>query len=275
MPRRRTPATLFACVLSWLAISVQPAPVSAGEALIAVAANFIAAANRLGAAFTERTGHNVRFSFGSTGRLFAQIVHGAPFAVFLAADAERPARVETRGLAVPGSRFTYAIGRLVLLSIDRAQVVDDGAVLQTDGVTRLAIANPETAPYGAAALDVLRHLGVYDRLHPTLVRGDNVAQALQFVVTGHVPLGFVALAQMTALDPHLGSTWIVPTTHHRPIRQDAVLLRAARGNPTAAAFLDFLRTPIAHHIIRASGYLIEASHPPSSGSTSACGRPFG
>ncbi len=239
--------------LVWLA----PAPARAGEALIAVAANFTAAANELGTAFTTRTGHHLRFSFGSTGKLFAQIAFGAPFDAFLAADAARPAKAEAEGLAVPGSRFTYAVGRLALMSADPTLVNDRGTVLATGTIDRLALANPRTAPYGAAAVEVLRALGVYDRLRPALVQGDTVAQTLQFVMTGNVGLGFVARAQVVALGDHGGSVWLVPPRLHGPIRQDAVLLSSGADTPAATAFLAFLRSAAAAEIVTAYGYLTE------------------
>ncbi|MBB4267151.1 molybdate ABC transporter substrate-binding protein [Roseospira visakhapatnamensis] len=234
---------------------LSPTPAHAGETLVAVAANFTAAAREIGAAFTTATGHTATYSFGSTGKLYAQIANGAPYSVFLAADAARPARAEADGLAVAGSRFTYAVGRLVLFSTDPGLVDDSGQVLKTGDVERLAIANPVTAPYGTAAIEVLRTMGVHDALAGRLVRGDSVSQTLQFVTTGNAPLGFVALSQVITLPG--GSRWIVPTDLHAPLRQDAVLLTRGKNNSVARAFVAFLKSPEARAIIARYGYGVE------------------
>ncbi len=224
----------------------------AGETLVAVAANFTAAAQDIGAAFTKATGHTATFSFGSTGKLYAQIAHGAPYQVFLAADAIRPEKAETEGLAVSGSRFTYAVGRLVLYSADPTLVDDTGEVLTRGDFARLAIANPVTAPYGAAAMEVLRALGAQDAVATRLVRGDSLSQTLQFVITGNAALGFVALSQV--VDSPDGSRWLVPATLHSPLRQDAVLLTRGADDPAARAFLDFLKSREARAIMGRYGY---------------------
>lgn len=229
-----------------------PLSARAGEALVAVAANFTAAAQDIGAAFTEATGHTVTFSFGSTGKLYAQIAHGAPFEAFLAADAARPEKAEAEGLGVPGTRFTYALGRIVLYSTDPDLVDPEGQVLRDEAVSRVAIANPVTAPYGAAAVEAMTALGVYESLTPKLVQGDTIAQAHQFVVTGNAPLGFVALSQV--VDDDSGSTWLVPADLYSPIRQDAILLKTGADNPVARAFLDFLKGSEAAAIMTAYGY---------------------
>lgn len=230
-------------------------PARAGETLVAVAANFTATAQEIGTAFTEATGHTATFSFGSTGKLYAQIAHGAPYQVFLAADAVRPEKAEVEGLAVPGSRFTYAVGRLALYSADPSLVDDMGDVLARGDFTRLAIANPVTAPYGAAAMEVLRALGTQDAVADRLVRGDSISQTLQFVTTGNAALGFVALSQV--MDRPDGSRWLVPPTLHSPLRQDAVLLTRGADDPVARAFLDFLKGPEARAIIGRHGYGVE------------------
>ncbi|MBB4287636.1 molybdate ABC transporter substrate-binding protein [Roseospira goensis] len=237
-----------------LALLLVAAPAArAEEALIAVAANFTAAARDIGAAFEAEGGHSVTFSFGSTGKLYAQIAHGAPFHAFLAADVARPEKAEAEGLAVSGSRFTYALGRLALYSPDPDRIGTDGAVaLAADDVDRLAIANPVTAPYGAAALEVLAALDLTDALRARLVQGDTIMQTHQFVVTGNVPLGFVALAQIVGHTD--GSRWLVPQDLYTPLRQDAVLLRAGADSVAARAFLDFLRGPVARDIITGYGY---------------------
>lgn len=247
---------LFRSAVLALAIGVTALPAKASDTLVAVAANFTAAANEIGAAFTEATGHDVTFSFGATGQLYTQITQGAPFEVFLAADAKRPALAETEGFAVPGSRFTYAIGTLALWSADPDLIDDDATVLTEGRFRRLAIANPAVAPYGAAAIQVLDSLGLVEAVEAKLVQGSNIAQAYQFVATGNAEIGFVALAQVV-LDER-GSSWIVPENLHDPIRQDAVLLKQGADNPTAQAFHAFLTSPTAAEIIRRYGYSVAA-----------------
>lgn len=227
-------------------------PARAGETLVAVAANFTAVAQEIGAAFAETTGHEAVFSFGSTGKLYAQIAHGAPFQVFLAADAARPEKAEAEGLGVPGTRFTYALGRIVLFSADRTLVDLGGAVLSSGDFDRLAIANPQTAPYGAAAIEAMTALGVLDALEPNIVQGDSITQTFQFVMTGNAELGFVALSQVAGHDQ--GSRWTIPGDLHTPIRQDAILLRPGEDSVAARAFLDFLRGPEAAAIMTRYGY---------------------
>ena len=235
-----------------IALFVLPAlPARAERVAVAVAANFTDAAKEIGAAFEAATGHDVVFSFGSTGQLFAQIGKGAPFDVFLAADRARPARAEGAGLTVSGSRVTYATGRLVLFSRDPNRVTGPNALDAAD-LTRLAIANPKTAPYGAAAVAVLKALGRYEALAGRLVRGSNIAQAYQFVATGNADLGFVALSQVILTEG--GSRWVVPEDLHPPIAQDAVLLKRGAANPAARAFLTFLRGAKARAIEHAFGY---------------------
>lgn len=227
----------------------------AGEVQVAVAANFTAPAQRVAAEFERDTGHRALLSFGASGRFYAQIKNGAPFAVFLSADEATPLRLEAEGAAVPGSRFTYAIGRLALWSAQPGRVDTEGAVLQRGNFAHLAIANPKTAPYGAAAVEVLAALGVLEGLKPKLVQGENIAQAQQFVASGNAELGFVALSQVWR-DGKLseGSVWVVPTRLHAPIRQDAVLLLAGRDKPAAQALLSYLKGDKARALIRSFGY---------------------
>ena len=222
---------------------------------VAVAANFNAPMQRIAQAFERATGHRAVLAVGATGGLYAQIRNGAPFQVLLAADDETPARIEKEGTGVAGTRFTYAIGRLVLWSRQPGLVDDQGAVLRGNGYARLALANPKLAPYGAAAIAVLRGMGLIDRLQPRLVQGDNIAQTYQFVATGNAQIGFVALSQVS-VDGRIaqGSDWIVPENLHAPIRQDAILLAPGRNQPAATALLDFLRGPEARAIIRQFGY---------------------
>jgi molybdate transport system substrate-binding protein len=222
---------------------------------VAVASNFSAAAREITALFTQTTGHRVKLSFGSTGKLFTQVSHGAPFQVLLAADAERPQRLEIEGLAVAGTRFTYALGQLALYSTNPQLIDDSPAALSRANISRVAIANPQTAPYGAAAVEVMQALGVFGSLQPRLVRGENIAQTFQFVATGNAQLGFIALAQ---LNPDLrGSWWLVPADLHSPIRQQAVLLKNGADSVAAQSFLAFMQQPAATHIMRAYGYRLE------------------
>ncbi|MBL3555853.1 MULTISPECIES: molybdate ABC transporter substrate-binding protein [Marinobacter] len=234
----------------------------AGEVRLAIATNFHDAAERLAAQFTDATGHSSRISYGSTGKLYAQIRHGAPFDVFLAADQERPRLMEQNGSGVPGTRFTYAVGQLVLWSPDPQAFVDPIAFLRADNVRRLAIANPATAPYGLAAQQTLEHLGHWATLGSRLVRGESIAQTFQFVATGNAKAGFVALAQLRG-EHDGGARWEVPASYHDPIAQQAILLERGRDNEAANAWLDFLASGEAQDIIRQYGYDIpQASEEP-------------
>jgi len=227
----------------------------AGEVQVAVAANFAGPMETLAAQFQKDTGHKAVVASGATGKFYAQIRNGAPFEVLLSADDETPARLEAEGHAVARSRFTYAVGRLVLWSAKANYVDATGAVLKTGDFTHLAIANPKTAPYGAAAVAVIDKLGLTARLQPRLVQGENIAQAFQFASTGNAELGFVAQAQVWRDGKFTaGSGWIVPATMHAPIRQDAALLTRGAKNPAAQALLDYLRTDKAKALIRAYGY---------------------
>jgi molybdate transport system substrate-binding protein len=227
----------------------------AGEVQVAVAANFAGPMEKLAAQFQKDTGHKAILASGATGKFYAQIRNGAPFEVLLSADDETPARLEAEGQVVAKSRFTYAVGRLVLWSAKADYVDAAGAVLKTGAFTHLAIANPKTAPYGAAATAVIDKLGLTARLQPRLVQGENIAQAFQFASTGNAELGFVAQAQVWRDGKFTaGSGWIVPATMHAPIRQDAALLTRGAKNPAAQALLDYLRTDKAKALIRAYGY---------------------
>ena len=224
--------------------------------LIAVAANFVEVAEELAARFEDTSGAAVRITSGSTGQLYAQIRHGAPYDVFLAADRERPRRLVDEGEAVEGSRFTYARGRIVLWSSAAERAVGEAA-LRAGDFRRLALANPDVAPYGAAARDVMVALGVDGALADRLVIGQSIAQAHAMVATGNAELGFVALSSLRRPDvPRAGSEWIVPEDLHDPIDQDAVLLRRAAGDDVARAFLAFLGTDAARVVIEDFGYAV-------------------
>ena len=228
----------------------------AGEVGIAVASNFAAPAKLIATAFERQTGHKALLSFGATGQLFAQIKNGAPFDVFLSADSQTAIQLERSGWAAPGTRFSYAMGRLVLWSADPSLVDDRGHVLSSDSFQRIALANPKLAPYGVATLEVLNKLGLKDRLTPRFVEGLNITQAHQFVATGNVPLGFVAMSQVVENGRiKSGSAWVIPSHLHNPIQQDAVLLKKSISNQAAIEFLEFLRSDPALSVIRAFGYL--------------------
>lgn len=236
-------------------LACMPLVGQAAEVQLAVASNFTAPMRAIAERFERDTGHQLLLAFGSTGKLYAQIHNGAPFDVLLAADDKVPAQLEATGLGVVGTRFTYAIGTLVLWSAREGYVDDQGAVLAQRSFRHLAIANPKTAPYGAAAMATLAKLEQVDSIRGKLVQGENIAQTHQFVASGNAELGFVALSQV--LDDgriRQGSAWIVPEHYHPPIRQDALLLAHGRDNPAARALLDYLRSAAATDVINAYGY---------------------
>jgi molybdate transport system substrate-binding protein len=219
---------------------------------VAVATNFTATMDDIVARFGEESEHDVLVSFGSTGSHYAQIRNGAPFEAFFSADAERPRLLEEEGVAVAGSRFTYAVGRLVLWSRQPGYVDADGRVLENGTFRFLSIANPELAPYGAAAREVMIARGVWAQLQGRLVQGTDIGQAYSFVHTGNAELGFVAYAQVKKPGAQIeGSYWLVPESLHAPIEQQAVLLRDV---PAARAFVEFTKSPAALEIIRRYGY---------------------
>lgn len=227
----------------------------AEQVSVAVAANFTAPMQKIAAAFEADTGHKADLSFGATGKFYAQITNGAPFQILLSADDTTPARLEREGKVVASSRFTYAIGKLVLWSAKEGYVDDKGTVLKTGDFKHLAIANPKLAPYGLAATQVMDKLGLTATLQPRFVQGENIAQTYQFVATGNAPLGFVALSQVM-VDGKVGqgSGWQVPADMHEPIRQDAALLETGKGNAAATALMQYLRGDKARAIIKLYGY---------------------
>jgi len=230
-------------------------PVSAGEVSAAVASNFSAPMQQIADLFQQESGHTVKLSFGSTGKFYAQIKGGAPFDVFVAADSATPQRLEDEGQTVGGSRFVYALGKLVLWSSQPGYVDDKGDVLRKGGYSKLAIADPKLAPYGMAAKQTLDGLGLWDVVQSKLVMGENISQTYQFAATGNVELAFVALSQvMRDGKVSAGSWWIVPLQMYNPIRQSAVLLSAAKDKAAAQAFLDFLKSEKAAAVIRSFGY---------------------
>ena len=226
--------------------------VSADEIRVAVASNFSSTMKALTAQFEQQTNHRVILAFGSTGKHFAQIVNGAPFDAFFASDIDRPALLENDGLSIPDSRFTYAIGRLVLWSTKNDYVDSAGNVLERGNFKRLSIANPKLAPYGRAAQQVLQAKGLWTQLRDRIVRGENIAQTFQFIMSGNAQLGFVALSQIQQIETETrGSYWIVDKTLYESIEQQAVLIN---DNPTAKSFMDFVKSNIGRGIIQRSGY---------------------
>ena len=245
----------IAGLLGGLVLGLIQGNAQAEQVLVAVASNFTGTIKAVAEAFEQETGHEVVLSFGSTGKHYAQIRHGAPFHAFFAADVKHPRLLEADGEAVAGTRFTYAIGRLVLWSPEPARVDENGDVLADGDFEHLAIANPRLAPYGAAARQVLEARGLWQRLQPRLVRGENIGQAYQYVQSGAAELGFVAYSQIRdPTAPMPGSAWVVPEALYTPIAQQAVLLE---DTPAARAFLEFVRGERARRIIEAHGYAVE------------------
>jgi molybdate transport system substrate-binding protein len=233
------------------------AATQAAELTVAVAANFTAPMQKIAKAFEQDTGHKALLAFGATGKFYAQIKNGAPFTVLLAADDETPARLEKEGLAVAGTRFTYATGRLALWSKQSNLVDDKGEVLRSHRFEKLAIADPKLAPYGATAMEVIHKMGVQANVLPKLVQGESIGQTYQFVSTENAQLGFVALSQIS-VDGRItqGSAWVVPQHLHTPLKQDAVLINAGKDNTAAHALLKYLQGDTAKAIITRSGYAL-------------------
>src|SRR5271163_3549338 len=252
MGRSSLRLTALVAALGALLTSLAP-PAEAAQTHVAVAANFTQPAKEIAALFKQKTGHEAVLIFGSSGSFFTQITHSAPFEVFLSADSDRPKAAVDGGFAVPDSVFTYAIGKLVLWSrvID---VTDGEAALKAGQFLKLSIANPVAAPYGTAAVETMKALGVYDALQPKIVQGNSIAQAFQFVDTRNAELGFVALSQLHAVTE--GTRWEVPANLFSPIRQDAVLLRTGANSEASKAFLAFLQGPEAKAIIEQFGYAL-------------------
>lgn len=223
----------------------------AGEMKAAVAANFSDPMKEIAKRFEKATGDRLLLSFGSTGQFYAQITQGAPFDILISADKATPAKAVAEGHAVPGTAFTYAVGKLVLFSKTQGLVTSE-ATLKDGKLAKIAIANPATAPYGAAAVEVMKALGVHRALEPKIVQGQNIAQTFKFVDTGNAEVGFVALSQVVFVKD--GSRWVVPGHLHTPIAQDAVLLKPGENNKAAKSFLDFLRGSEARAVIEKFGY---------------------
>ena len=242
-----------------LAVAGVSGAAHAGEALVAVASNFAEPLQKLKAEFEKNSSHRISISIGSSGKLYAQIINGAPFEIFLSADQARPILLEKAQEIVQSSRFTYAIGRLTLWSADKSQITDDGKkVLSSAAFSTLAIANPQLAPYGRAAREVLSSLGVFESLKDKIVEGQNIGQTFSFVATGNAQLGLVARSYvMSHRNKITGSSWDVPLDLYQPIRQDGVLITGADKNPAAIAFFDFIKSQKARALIAQFGYGLE------------------
>jgi len=227
----------------------------AEQITVACASNFSGAMKEIVAVFEQQSGHQVNLVFGSSGRIYAQIKNGAPFDIFFSADQQKPMALATEGLIVSHSRFTYALGALVLWSSNPAVNVEQAEVVRQHNYTKLAIANPKLAPYGRAAVEALDSLGLSDASRNKWIQGENIAQTFQFVSTGNAEIGFVALSQVT-VDGEIknGSGWIVPSSLYSPIKQDVVLLRKAEQSEAARALLDFVQGQQGQRIVEAFGY---------------------
>jgi molybdate transport system substrate-binding protein len=251
MPNQIT-RRLALAAFSAAALFLGTAPARAATVSVAVAANFTDPAKVLAAAFEKKSGDTVTLSFGASGPFYTQITQGAPFDIFLSADAARPKKLVTGGFGVAGSEFTYATGKLVLWSATPGYVDDQGKVLSSGKFKHLSIANPKTAPYGAAALETLKALGVYNSVAASIVTGESITQAYQFTASGNAELGFVALSQV--IKAGKGSQWVVPQNLYKPIAQDAVLLKPGANDQAAKDFLAYLKSPEALAIISSYGY---------------------
>ncbi|RMH93780.1 molybdate ABC transporter substrate-binding protein [Lysobacter pythonis] len=252
----------YACLVMGYAHAQQTTQVESGSARLAVAANFAEPARRFADDYRRQTGHRIEISSASSGKLYAQIKHGAPFDAFLSADDTTPRRLVDEGLAVRDTLFDYAVGRLMLWSRDPAAFRDGEATLRQGDIARLAIANPELAPYGAAARESLRHIGRWEALKPKLVMGENIGQTMQYLTSGAAPLGLVPRSMvLEAQRTQPGSSWLVPADWHAPIVQSAVLLTRGRDNPAARGFLHHLRSPAVQRQIVLLGYDSPAQPP--------------
>jgi molybdate transport system substrate-binding protein len=248
------PSRLFVAAFGAAACLLASVNAFAGSTNVAVAANFTDAAKEIAAAFKTKTGHDAVLSFGSSGQFYTQIKESAPFQILLSADDERPKKLVEEGLAVPESRFTFAIGKLVLWSKD-PNLVKGEETLKANAFNKLSIANPTAAPYGAAAVETLKALKLYEAVQPKIVMGNSISQAFQFVDTGNAEIGFVALSQLAGNAG--GSRWMVPQNLYSEIRQDAVLLKSGADNEAAKAFLTFLKGPEARAVIEKYGYALD------------------
>jgi len=245
---------LIACVLSFVLIS-SGLFVKAETVTVAVASNFSATMRAIASEFEHDTGHKLQLAFSSSGKLYAQIIHGAPFQVFLSADTIKTKQLEKDGLIVPGSRFIYAIGSLVLWSANHQYIKNGSEILKKGTFKHLALANPKLAPYGLAAKQTMDNLNLLMQLEGKLVQGENIAQAYQFVASANADIGFVAASQVMKEGKIVkGSGWIVPAALYQAINQEAVLLKAGKQNLAAIALVNYLQSEKSKAIIKAYGY---------------------
>ncbi|EIJ36763.1 molybdate ABC transporter substrate-binding protein [Thiothrix nivea] len=251
-----------------VALVANTTSVWANDVHVAVAANFTKPMESIAADFEKATGNKIIASFGSSGKLLEQIKHGAPFEVFLSADQNKPLKAEEEKLDVPGSRFTYSIGKLVLWSAKEGMVDDKGEVLKTGSFAHIAIANPDTAPYGKAAMETMTKLGMLETLQPKIVQGDSIAQTKEFISSGNAELGFVALSQVIK-DGKIGtgSGWLVTDDLYTPMNQDAILLKTGENNAAAQALMDYLKSDAAKAVIESFGYALPETAAPEAEAT--------
>lgn len=242
--------TLFqsTCLLLLSSIS---ATLAAETILIAVASNFTAPMKEIASQFEQTSSHTLKVSYGSSGKFYAQIQNGAPFHLFFSADQVKPKALEKEGLAIEGSRTTYAIGSLVLWSAKAHAFSDGRKFLESGKYNKLAIANPKLAPYGFAAIEVLKNLHIAEKYKTKWVLGENISQTYHFISTGNADIGFIALSQIAISG---GTSWVVPNELYQPIKQDVVLLRSAENNAGAKAFMDFINSPTIINSIESYGY---------------------
>ena len=245
------PARVVGALAAVLLIGLYGSSARAAQVHIAVAANFTEAGREIAEAFKKKSGDEAVLSFGSSGQLYTQITQNAPFEIMLSADTERPKKLVADGLGVPDSVFTYAVGKLVLWS-KSPSLVKGEATLKSASFSKIAIANPTAAPYGAAAIETMKALKVYDALQSKIVQGNNISQTFQFIDTGNAELGFIALSQLVGKEA--GSRWVPQQQLYTPIKQDAVLLKKAVANKAATGFIAFLKGPEARAIIDKYGY---------------------
>lgn len=246
---------IYPVALACLMATTSPTYALAAEAQVAVAANFAEPIKAIAAVLEKTTAHTIQITLGSTGKLYAQIKNGAPFDVLLAADAATPEKLEQEGLGQPGSRFTYATGKLVLWSAKVGRVDDKGQVLKTNDLGKVAFANPKVAPYGAATVQAIDRLGLTAALTPKLVQGESIGQAYTFAATGNADVGFVAMSQVLEGGRlKSGSMWVVPQALYSPIRQDAVVMQKSARNEAAQALMALLKSPNIKDLIRSYGY---------------------
>jgi molybdate transport system substrate-binding protein len=243
---------LLSSLLSSLLLAALPA--QADDISVAVAANFNAPMKLIAAEFEKDSGHRVVASYGSTGKFYAQIKNGAPFEILLAADDETPAKLVKENVGAAGSQFTYAVGKLVLWSAKPGLVDAAGAVLKKGDFAHLSLAEPKLAPYGAAGIETLKALGVYEAIAPKIVTAENITQAYQFIGSGNAELGFLALSQVLKDGKIEGSSWLVPAKLYTAIRQDAVVLEPGKGKAPVEALMKFLKGDKAKAIIKSFGY---------------------